>query len=137
MGSTETSNFLESSEVNSKLDTLNYKTDTLNAILKKHGYSRLQQEWKMKQLNSFMADVAKERQELDDIVSTAIKFLNKKIGLREDKNNSEVIFIGKECFFSLEQKLNRLKNVVNIIKLKSNAIINNIKLMKKNWDFIF
>ena len=132
MGSTETSNFLESSEVNSKLDTLNYKTDTLNAILKKHGYSRLQQEWKMKQLNSFMADVAKERQELDDIVSTAIKFLNKKIGLREDKNNSEVIYIGKECFFSLEQKLNRLKNVVNIIKLKSNAIINNIKLMKKN-----
>ena len=132
MGSTETSNFLESSEVNSKLDTLNYKTDTLNAILKKHGYSRLQQEWKMKQLNSFMADVANERQELDDIVSTAIKFLNKKIGLREDKNNSEVIYIGKECFFSLEQKLNRLKNVVNIIKLKSNAIINNIKLMKKN-----
>ncbi len=119
-------------EIDSDLGKLEYDNESLESMLTKYGLEMTHAElnWKKNQMDHFRNEIAKERQELDDLFAISLKLNQAEFKKREELELSKQIFVHREKYFNLEQKIFRLRNVVKIVDIKAKTIINNIKLLK-------
>lgn len=117
-------------EIDSDLKKFEYDSETLKAMMTKYGLGAVLIDWKKTQMDYFRTEITKERQELDDLFVINMKLNENEFEKRKELEISKQIFVRKEKYFNLEQKIYRLKNVVKIVDLKSKTIISNIKLLK-------
>jgi hypothetical protein len=120
-------------EIDSELKKFEYDDESLIAVLIKYGMDSAYTEltWKKNQMDQFRKEINKERQDLDDLFAIYMKLNEENFKKKRDLETSKQLFVRKEKYYNLEQKIYRLKNLIKILDLKSKTIISNIKLLKK------
>ena len=105
-------------EIDSDLKKFEYDSETLKAMMTKYGLGAVLIDWKKTQMDYFRTEITKERQELDDLFVINMKLNENEFEKRKELEISKQIFVRKEKYFNLEQKIYRLKNVVKTSNLR-------------------
>lgn len=117
-------------EIDSDLKKLEYDKESLEAMMLKYGINPSESEWKKNQMEYFRTEIARERQELDDLFVINMNLNENEFKKRMQLEMSKQIFVSKDKYFNLEQKIYRLRNAIKAVDLKAKTLINNIKLLK-------
>lgn len=119
-------------EIDTDLGKLEYDAESLESMLAKYGLETTHAEtsWKKSQIDYFRDQIAKERKDLDDVFAINLKLNREEFKKLEELELAKQIFVRKEKYYNLEQKIFRLLNVIKILDKKAQAIIDSMKKIK-------
>ncbi|CAF0719150.1 unnamed protein product [Brachionus calyciflorus] len=109
-------------EVDHDLNSLDYKPSVLNQVLKKFGYKSRDIDWRKNQMDNLRVKIEKERRHLNDLFLINMKVNQQLFDKKYKMENSKHLFISKERYLNLDRKIHKLKNLMTILKKKSDFV---------------